>query len=602
MPQDGSQNYYYPPGTRGIPDETIESAAYNDFLDDLVDHDLNIPRPIHRGGTGANNADQALINLGAEKATQLVTNYDTHVWLPGSFRSTSSATGGPVGSHAFAGIVYINEPFLAPPTNANVTVSARDMDDTVVPGRVYVREKKADVWGAWTVVDASTLPFPPGGDLEATTILAAIQELDAEKASIVYVDDEIASLLTHVDDEIAGLLTHVDEVDATKVAKSGDTMSGHLSLPTDPAADQAVRKDYVDVSIANISSLTASLAGLAASGIQINGGMEVSQELNLTTTVLPGSNMYIYAVDGFFAFYSAVGAGTTATATCGQVQVGGHPAGHLTAAVISNSVATVSPGTNNHQYFQMPLEQARTRFLCWGTANAQPITIGFWITSNRAGTMALVVQNGAKNRSYVVNISVASGFLNWQYKTIVIPGDTVPNWVGNAVGMRVILGFGTGGGLVTATPDTWVAGSALATSSTSNWFLTTGDIYVTGLTITPGAHVITAIQSSSLMRPYDAELQLCQRYYEISQNKALVWSGNIVSGNPYFAASGFATEKLYSTPSISYTDHASSGFNALPFFGASYDHRGVEVERLASATASYGYFQTRYVVNARILV
>jgi len=188
MPQDGSQNYYYPPGTRGIPDETIESPAYNNFLDDLVGNDLNIARPIHRGGTGATTADQALINLGAEKATQLVANYDSHVWLPGSFRSAAGATAAPVADHAFAGIVYLGEPFTSPPTNANVVVSARDLDDTVVPSRVYVREKKANVWGAWTVIDATTLPLPPGGGLDATTILAAIQELAVEKADITYVN------------------------------------------------------------------------------------------------------------------------------------------------------------------------------------------------------------------------------------------------------------------------------------------------------------------------------------------------------------------------------------------------------------------------------
>jgi hypothetical protein len=52
MPLDGSMNYQYPPGTPGIPDTTIQSESYNTFIDDLVMNDLNIPRPITRGGTG----------------------------------------------------------------------------------------------------------------------------------------------------------------------------------------------------------------------------------------------------------------------------------------------------------------------------------------------------------------------------------------------------------------------------------------------------------------------------------------------------------------------------------------------------------------------
>jgi hypothetical protein len=223
MPQDGSGNYQYPLGTRGVPDETIESAAYNNFLDDLVGNDLNTPRPIHRGGTGATTADAALVTLGAEKAAQLVTNYDTHVWFPGSFRSAGSATGGPVDGHAFAGIAYINEALASPPTNANVTVSARDTNDTTVPGTVYVREKKTNVWGAWTVVGAATLPFPPSGGITSDTIAEAIQELDTKKVG--------------------------------KAGGADGVMTGYLTLNADPsAALHPATKQYVDTAIAAVLS------------------------------------------------------------------------------------------------------------------------------------------------------------------------------------------------------------------------------------------------------------------------------------------------------------------------------------------------------------
>lgn len=39
---------------------------------------------------------------------------------------------------------------------------------------------------------------------------------------------------------------------SSKVAKAGDTMTGHLVLPTGPAAANAVRKDYVDAALAGI--------------------------------------------------------------------------------------------------------------------------------------------------------------------------------------------------------------------------------------------------------------------------------------------------------------------------------------------------------------
>jgi hypothetical protein len=143
MPRDGTETYVLPfPDVEE--DTTIESTVYNGFTNDVA-QDLNTPRPISSGGTGATNADQALVNLSGEKAAQVVTNYDDHLWIPGSFYSATSATGEPVDGHAFSGVAYIGEPLANPPTNANVTLEARDTTD----GKLYIRRKVAGVWNAW---------------------------------------------------------------------------------------------------------------------------------------------------------------------------------------------------------------------------------------------------------------------------------------------------------------------------------------------------------------------------------------------------------------------------------------------------------------------
>jgi hypothetical protein len=48
--------------------------------------------------------------------------------------------------------------------------------------------------------------------------------------------------------------TAIAEVDSEKVAKAGDVMAGHLQLPAGPAANQAVRKDYVDAAISTLDA------------------------------------------------------------------------------------------------------------------------------------------------------------------------------------------------------------------------------------------------------------------------------------------------------------------------------------------------------------
>jgi hypothetical protein len=68
MPRDPSGVYTTPAGTNGVPNTTILSAAYNTNVADVA-NDLNTPRPIVAGGTGASTAAQALINIGGVNKT-----------------------------------------------------------------------------------------------------------------------------------------------------------------------------------------------------------------------------------------------------------------------------------------------------------------------------------------------------------------------------------------------------------------------------------------------------------------------------------------------------------------------------------------------------
>ena len=141
MPRDGFEIYNIPSGTHGAPDTTIESARYNAFVDDVA-QDLNHPRPILSGGTGADDKTEAMTNLGGEIAKQIITNFDSDLLFPGSFYCATTATGSPVTGHAFAGWIYVTD-------NNNMVIEARDASDTVSPGNLYVREKKGGVWAVW---------------------------------------------------------------------------------------------------------------------------------------------------------------------------------------------------------------------------------------------------------------------------------------------------------------------------------------------------------------------------------------------------------------------------------------------------------------------
>lgn len=63
MPRNGSSIMSWPADTEGQPNTPIQSARYNAFLADLL-ADLNAPRPVTAGGTGASDAAGARANLG----------------------------------------------------------------------------------------------------------------------------------------------------------------------------------------------------------------------------------------------------------------------------------------------------------------------------------------------------------------------------------------------------------------------------------------------------------------------------------------------------------------------------------------------------------
>ncbi len=230
MPRDGSDIYSVPIGTEGVPDTTIESNKYNTFIYD-VETDLNTPRPILAGGTDASSADEALFNLGAEKAQQVVTNFDSHAWLPGSFYAAAGATNAPVAGHRFVGHVEILN------TN-NGAVYAHDIDSTSVPPAVYVRQKKDGTWSAWSA-DPGTVTgtAPPAG----ATVNSFWWDNETGLLYILYDDGNSVQWVVACPQPATDMF----------VLRQGDTMTGPLNLlPGAPVADaEAANKKYVDDAI-----------------------------------------------------------------------------------------------------------------------------------------------------------------------------------------------------------------------------------------------------------------------------------------------------------------------------------------------------------------
>jgi hypothetical protein len=179
--------------------------------------------------------------------------------------------------------------------------------------------------------------------------------------------------------------------------------------------------------------------------------------------------------------------------------------------------------------------------LGWGTANAQTITLSFWVRSSLTGTFGGALRNSAGNRAYpfTYTISVANTF---EYKTVTVVGDTSGTWLtDNGVGIRLVFSLGAGS-TYSGTAGAW-AGSNFwsATGATSVVGTNGATFYITGVQLEKGS---TA--TSFDYRPYGTELALCQRYYEVIGGS---FGGNAYSTTYFMGASGFRTTKR-ATPTI----------------------------------------------------
>jgi len=148
--------------------------------------------------------------------------------------------------------------------------------------------------------------------------------------------------------------------------------------------------------------------------------------------------------------------------------------------------------------------------LGWGTANAQTVTLSFWVRSSVTGTHSGALLNSAANRNYVFSytISVANTF---EYKTITIAGDTSGTWLttnGRGIGLFWNLGSGS---TFLGTAGVW--GSSVLFGATGSIQLIStlnATFYITGVQLEAGT---TASPFEN--RQYGTELLLCQRYFQL---------------------------------------------------------------------------------------
>jgi hypothetical protein len=257
---------------------------------------------------------------------------------------------------------------------------------------------------------------------------------------------------------------------------------------------------------ANISA--ASLEALADQNLIINGSMAISQELTLGGVGGFSTATAKYACDGWMVSTNYAGSVTVYYGT--EVGVGG---GFAANCVLSVSAASAATATSYFGIMQQ-VEGNRWARLNWGTSNAQPISVGFWASSEQvSGVATFAVRNNAGNRSYCVPFNLST---TGTYFTFTIPGCTDGTWPrDNTTGMNILVMSQVGSNFKAPTANAWVTGNYFGAPTQGDLHSAGANaIRIWGVTVIPGTIPVPQELAPFAMRLYDQELALCQRYYE----------------------------------------------------------------------------------------
>jgi hypothetical protein len=269
------------------------------------------------------------------------------------------------------------------------------------------------------------------------------------------------------------------------------------------------------VSTIGTNGLTSGL-GVTASTLSVNGNnISAVNSLGFRNRIING-NMVIDQRNA--------GASVTPTATVYTLDRWQLPIAQASKLSIQQNAGAVTPpaGFSNYlgltslsaysitstDYFLLTqaVEGYNIADLAWGTASAQSVTLSFWVRSSLTGTFGGVVTNGTRAYPFTYSISAAN---TWEYKTVVVPGDTSGTWAtNNTTGLIVQFGLGVGANR-SGTAGAWATGTINSATGAVSVVGTNGaTFYITGVQLEAGS-VATPFEQID----YGRELIMCQRYF-----------------------------------------------------------------------------------------
>jgi hypothetical protein len=309
----------------------------------------------------------------------------------------------------------------------------------------------------------------------------------------------------------------------------------------------SVAADQITTSVVG-SSLGAGNASIMKNRI-INGSMTVDQR-NAGASVTPTSGGY--SLDRWqnqlnqaskFSIQQNAGSVTP-------------PAG-FTNYLGCTSLSAYSVGATDYFGIAQNIEGFNVADLGWGTANAQTITLSFWVRSSLTGTFGGAFNNDGASRSYPFTYSIPTAN-TWTQISITVAGDTSGTWLKtNGIGITVTFGLGAGS-TRSGTAGSWAsAWYQSATGATSVVGTNGATFYITGVQLEVGSSA-TGYEYVN----YQTSLANCQRYFARlgSGSTGYVFSGTLGDFGVQFPTAMRTTPSVTHLANYSITNPATATY------------------------------------------
>jgi hypothetical protein len=231
----------------------------------------------------------------------------------------------------------------------------------------------------------------------------------------------------------------------------------------------------------------------------INGAMRIDQR-NAGAAVTPVNNGYTLDRWKF-------GLTQSAKFTAQQDSSANTVAGFTSSMKVTSSSA-YSVLTADTFFFDQIIEGNNIADLRWGTADARPVTLSFFVRSSLTGQFGGAFRNSAVDRVYPFSYTIVAAN-TWEQKFIVVPGDTTGTWLTtNGVGIEIVWNLGSGSTYL-ATPGSYTTSNIIGATGDTSVVGTSGATwYITGVQLEEGS-----VPTPFEYRQYGTELALAQRYY-----------------------------------------------------------------------------------------